>query len=206
LSTRSHRGRPQRANARRSRSRTAAGRTSAHGPWGENRGGQHRAAALIDQAQPTHLATAAQADALSGIDLPDLVGLACPLVGRRAAAGAAGGGRGQALVGQPAPQRAGRGQAPAGVAVPEHEPDQVGAPAGVLAAQVGGGLHQVGRRGGLGAAAAAVVRGHAVGAVGGEAPAEAADGPGIQVQGGGDGRRPLALLPAAEQGTAQGDR
>ena len=142
---------------------------------------------------------------LGGVDLPDLVGLPGPLVGGAAPRRPAGRRRRQARAGQPAADGARGGHVAAGVVVPQRQPDQVGAPAGVPAAQLGGGRHQVGGRRGPGPAAVAVVGGHAVLAVGGEAPAQAADGARAEAQGGGDGRRRLALLPAAEHGTAGGD-
>ena len=94
---------------------------------------QEGPAALIDHPQPAHARAAAEAELVDGVHLPDLVRLAGPVrVGVRPRP--RWGGR-ELLLAEPARQGALSGHGQAGVGIAEADPDEAGAPAGVLLAQ-----------------------------------------------------------------------
>jgi hypothetical protein len=115
-------------------------------PWGENRRPQDGAAALIDDPQPADRLPRLEADALSGVDLPDVMGLGS--AGGAAGGTAAGGGRGQVGGVDPALHGALARDGGGGVFAAQQQAEQAGAPGGMLAAQLPRSFaHGGGRRG-----------------------------------------------------------
>ncbi len=108
-----------------------------HRARGKNHGPQDRAGELVGDSQPRHACAVGQSDVLGRVDLPRLVGPRRPQLLDRLGP-AAWGGRPQAGLGEPALERAdirrGLDSLP-----PEHDPDEAGAPGGVLLAQQQGG-------------------------------------------------------------------
>jgi hypothetical protein len=201
LSTRSVPGRPQRAKARRSSAWLACGGTFSHLPWGENGRAQHGAAALIDQPQPADALAGLQRHQLGGVDLPDRVRRRGPAEVRRPAA--AGGGRAEPGLVEPAPEGALAGDRVAGAVAPQQDAQQAEAPGGVVAAQGHAEVAEgVGGRGGV----PRVARRQRGGAAVAQAAAEVADAAGGQAQRGGDGGGRLALLGLPPGGEAERQR
>jgi hypothetical protein len=153
---------------------------------------------LINEPQPAHLLAAGQADQLGGVHLPDVVRV------RGAAAlgaGAALGGGVQSGLSEPALQGTDAGQGRGGEVVAEQDADQGGAPGGVVATHLQGGLMQ--RRGGSARLGPRVGGREVVRRPLTEAAQEAADGACGEAEFGGDGGGVLALVPAPAEGAAQ---
>jgi hypothetical protein len=104
-----------------------------HRARGENHGPQDRAGELVGDPQPRHACAVGQSDVLGGVDLPGLVRPRRPQPLDRLGL-AAWACRPQAGLGEPTLKRADtrRGIDPL---PPEHDPDEPGAPGGVLLAQ-----------------------------------------------------------------------
>jgi hypothetical protein len=120
-------GIPQRAKAVRSVATVSDAGTFIHRPEGKNGGQEHGAGVFIDDPQPGDLGRGGQADLLGGVHLPDVVGPQAALSRR--------GGRlglrrsRQAVMSEPALQRADRGDGPGGEIPQQQTADQGGAPA-----------------------------------------------------------------------------
>jgi hypothetical protein len=99
---------------------------------------------------------------IGGVDLPDLVRVLRSVLGRGVRP--TGWGRGQAVPPEPALERPHLGERGPRVHSAQLDPDAPGAPAGVEAAELEGGLHQ--RRGCRGVAPTAVIAGLQGGGVG----------------------------------------
>src|SRR5439155_8123711 len=128
LSTRNRSGRPRLEKTRRNAAWTAAGSTRFQRPWGENRGLQDRAAALVHQAEPTYPLAAAQANPFRRVHLPNLMRPTSPAL--LAGGAAPGRRRGQAGLLKPALQGPFAGTSPPFL-LHQHA-DQTGAPTGML--------------------------------------------------------------------------
>jgi hypothetical protein len=145
LSTRRRPGSPQRAKARRSSPRAASGATFDQVPRGEDRGVEHRAAALVDDPQPAHLVPITEFDMFFCVHLPGVVGRGRPPgLGPRSPPRRR---RGEVSPHEPPSERAGRGDRPPRGLVEQLHTDPFGPPGGVLATEVEGGTHDVGRGG-----------------------------------------------------------
>jgi len=153
LSTRTAAGRPHRRKHRRSSAWTAPAGTRLKWPWGENPAVQHGAGALVDDPEPGDPGAAGQPLLVGGVDLPDVVRPGGP--GPGGAGPPPGGRRGQAVAAEPALDRPLRGEPGRRAGPRQLDADPPGAPAGVEAAEVEGGLPQrrVGRPGPAGAIA-----------------------------------------------------
>jgi hypothetical protein len=149
---------------------------------------------FIGQTQPTHPLAVAQAHLLGGVHLPNVMGvLGAVGVGPGATSL---GSWGQAVLRQPALYGAGRRQGLWVELVSQKDADERGAPGGVVASQLQGGLLQRRRRD-VGERGAVAVGGpHGFGASVAEALEQAAHGAGCQAEGGGNGEGILAALPA----------
>ena len=146
----------------------------------------------------------AQANRLGGVHLPGLMrpGRSGRIPGRPPAGG--GGGKPRLL--EPALQGTLARPGALRIALPEHHPDQAGAPRRVIAAQLAGDLAPRRRGAGVGGFRPRIAGRNALGADAAEAATQRPDGSLGEVEGSGQGRCGLALLEPGEEFLADGER